>query len=325
MIPSQKPVPDPILKPKSKRRPTSGLRDEPRVSVIIVTWNRLRDVLITLKYLDRVHYGNFETIVVDDGSTDGTVDTLQQRDDIRLIRAQTNGGPAAARNLGAEKATGEYLFFLDSDALLSKRGLAKLVERMEAAPDVGVIGCRITNFFNRKIDQWFYAGRYAKYGDVEFETYSFSCAGAMVRASLFHSIDGFWEDLAMYNEEVDLSLQVIRAGYRILYTPAVRVYHRVSPDARKPLTRYYHKQARNWILIFYRHYPFWPRWRNIALYSCVYLVKGALRLCLKDAVRGLVDGMCARHVVHRFPHKLDRADRRYLRPLNRRWRLNLTR
>ena len=127
------------------------------VSVIIVNWNRLDDVLKNLRNLRHQTELRTEIVVVDNGSTDGSAERLSELGWIRLIRLGTNVGPAEARNYGLRNASGEYIVFLDSDSLLPKSGLAKLVSRMEADPTIGIIACRIVNSRTRKIDAWIHA------------------------------------------------------------------------------------------------------------------------------------------------------------------------
>ncbi len=239
------------------------------VSVIIVNWNRLDDVLRNLHYLRQQKGIRTEVVVVDNGSTDGSAERLSQLGWIRLIPLATNVGPAAARNHGIGIARGKYVAFLDSDAIMSKSGLAKLVSRMESDPTIGIIGCRIVNSQTRKTEPWIHAQPASSHEFREFDTYSFSAAGAIARTQALRAAGLFWDELFIYNEEVDLSIRVLRAGYRILYSPLVRVYHRVSKDGRMTTGAYWRLQIRNWIWIFYRHYPAQPIQDYILL--CSYL------------------------------------------------------
>jgi len=87
-----------------------------RFSVVIPTYNRASSVLTTLQSCFAQQFTDFEIIVVDDGSTDNTLEVLKEVADPRLtVVSQTNAGPAAARNHGMRKATGQYIAFLDSD------------------------------------------------------------------------------------------------------------------------------------------------------------------------------------------------------------------
>ena len=297
---------------------TSGL---PLVSIVLVNWNRAADILDNIRWLRNQTWLNREIIVVDNGSRDDSVTSLRRIDDIRLIELSENSGPARARNEGIRCARGEFILLLDSDSYLGRSGLAKLVARMQLDPTIGIIGCRIMNWFTGDIDQWFYPQSYAQAGDTEFETYSFSGAGALLRTDAVRKAGGFWNELFIYNEEVDLSIGVFRGGHRIIYTPEVPVFHRSSPDGRVPTQRFFYYQIRNWIWILYRHYPFWPRVMRVSLLSAVYLIKGLRAGYAKACLRGIFDGLRGRHWIGHYTPKLSSEQIRRLSTLNRRWKL----
>lgn len=297
----------------------------PRVSVVLVNWNRREDILDNVAALRRQHYRDFEIIVVDNGSTDGSVERLRLEPDIRLVEMGENRGPSAARNVGVERAKGEYTFFLDSDAVLSRRGLTRLVHLMDRETDIGLAGCRVLNYFTREIDQWIYSQPYASHARKRFETYSFSAAGAIVRTKLFREVGGFWEQLFIYNEEVELSIKIHQAGYRVIYCPQVTVFHRVAPEGRTASGKYFYYQCRNWIWIFYRHYPLWWRWRKVLQYCGVYLVKGLANRALGHVLRGIAAGLSSREILADYPRKLDAAQVLALERLNRRRHIRMGR
>jgi len=295
----------------------------PRVSVIIVNWNRLDDVLMNLRYLRKLDHPDVEIIVVDNGSTDGSVERLGHMIGVKLICVGRNAGPSVARNMGVDAATGKYVLLLDSDAILSKRGLGALVDRMEADATIGVAGCRIYNWDTRRIDQWIYAEPYRTHGDRTFDTYSFSAAGALVRRDVFQSVGGFWEKLFIYNEEVDLAIRVIRSGRRVVYAPDARVFHRPAVIGRAPGATYFRQQIRNWIWIFFRHYAGWRCWWKVTEYSALYVIKGLVNRQLGACLRGILDGLRGRAIAREFPQKLTQAEAHLIRTLNRRRRLRL--
>ncbi len=89
---------------------------KPRFSIVIPTYNRANSVEQTLAGCFAQSFKDFEIVVVDDGSSDNTLEVLQNINDDRLVVvAQENAGPAAARNHGMRKSSGEYIAFLDSD------------------------------------------------------------------------------------------------------------------------------------------------------------------------------------------------------------------
>jgi glycosyltransferase involved in cell wall biosynthesis len=115
----------------------------PSVSVIVPCYNRARTIERALRSVVRQTFTNFEVIVCDDGSTDGTGELVRAfaADDprIQLYRLSENVGPAGARNLGMRIARGEYIAFLDSDDEWLPEKLARQVERLDAQPlEVGV-------------------------------------------------------------------------------------------------------------------------------------------------------------------------------------------
>lgn len=244
------------------------------VSVVIVNWNRRADVRVALDYLGKVHYRPVEIIVVDNGSEDGSVEEFGKRAGILHLALGENAGPAKARNAGATAARGKYLFFLDSDAVLSKRALAPLVALLEEDSGIALAACRIDHAKTRRIDQWIYATPHDRYARQQFEAYSFSAAGALVRRAVFLAAGGFNEKLRIYNEETDLAYRFWRDGHRVVYDSAARVLHRPSDMGRVPGGDYWRLMIRNWIWIFLQYYPPLSAWRRIAAYSIIYLFKG---------------------------------------------------
>ena len=298
------------------------------VSIIIVNWNRPDDVARNVRHLGRLRGRgpSFEIIVVDNGSTDGGADRLAEFGDaIRLIRLGANYGPSAARNRGIEAARGRYVLFLDSDAYLSRKALDPLVRRMDADPRVGIIGCRVVNGHTRKLDQWAYAEPASTHERLGFETYSFSAAGAIARASALREAGAFWEDLFIYNEEVDLSIRVIRAGYSVRYAPEAVVLHFSSPGGRGGPATYWYYQARNWIWIFYRYYPAGERWRKVLVYCGAYAAKGLRNGRLGACLSGLAAGLRRTDLIGAYEDKLSAEELALLASLNRRRKLRFSR
>jgi GT2 family glycosyltransferase len=268
----------------------------PRVSVIIVNWNRLADVTFAIRYLRTLRQLAIQTIVVDNGSTDGSLEALREMPDVELIEMGENVGPSRARNAGVRQARGKYTFFLDSDAVVSKRCLPALVRQMDADPKLGIVGCRVMNWHTRKVDQWIYPQSRDRHLHRPFDTYSFSAAGAIARTEVLRKVGGFWEAMGIYNEEVDLSLRVIRAGYRVAYAPDAVVLHRPSPRGRASRANYFRLQVRNWIWIFRRHYPRSRAAWHVGVYGALYLLKATLAREPRAAIRGIVEGLSARDV-----------------------------
>lgn len=209
--------------------------DSPLVSVIIISWNRKKDVLETIQSIYDQAYQHLEIIVVDNGSTDGTADALHQAYPfVKVIVLDRNMG-IAGRNSGIAVARGDIIFCLDSDASPGHNTLTNIVSRFQADPEVGVINSKIVNAYTRKIDRiagWSYSDKVRRNQDQEFLSYSFSEGGCAIRKEVFDKVGLFWERLFFGCEGLELSMRVWDAGYKILYYPEAIVYHRVSSDMR---------------------------------------------------------------------------------------------
>ena len=114
------------------------------VSVIIPTHNRGESLFRTIESVARQRYGHFEIIVVDDGSTEPVAGELEGFATVRVIRTRERRGPSYARNLGILQATGEYVWFLDSDVLMPDEGtLERLVGAFSSGDAIGSLGGEI--------------------------------------------------------------------------------------------------------------------------------------------------------------------------------------
>jgi glycosyltransferase involved in cell wall biosynthesis len=110
--------------------------ENPRVSVIIPVYNGAKHLDDSISSVLNQHYENWECIIVDDGSTDGSASVIQKYKPVIYLH-QENTGVAAARNLGIEKSSGEYLAFLDADDIWDPGKLALQIRYMEANRDIG--------------------------------------------------------------------------------------------------------------------------------------------------------------------------------------------
>lgn len=294
------------------------MQDGLLLSIIIVNWNRGAEVARLLRHLKGLGAPDVEIVVVDNGSTDGSAEWLGRMESITFIGLPANFGPAKARNIGVLESGGKYVVFLDSDAVISRSGLSRLVERMECDPTIGIAGCRILNPVSRTLDQWIYQYPAHTHERREFDTYSFSGAGAIARRDALRDAGLFWEDLFIYSEEVDLSIRVLRAGYRVIYHPRARVYHAASDRGRQAPASYWRLQARNRIWICYRYYNKVDCYLRILKFIMIYILKGIYRGHLRACLSGILAGLAGEGIHRRFPDKLTADERRRIDALGRR-------
>jgi cellulose synthase/poly-beta-1,6-N-acetylglucosamine synthase-like glycosyltransferase len=197
------------------------------VSVIVPTFNgrhTIADCLVALQNQD--WDGSLEIIVVDDGSSDATMEIVRAFPQVILLR-QTNAGPAAARNRGALAAKGDVLIFTDDDC----RPLPDFVRRMVAPlqAETAIVGSKGAYLSQQsglvpRFRQIEYEERYAimkGYRYIDFvDTYA-----AAFRKAAFHSVGGFDEEM-LASEDVDLSFRLAATGAHMVFVPDAKVYHR---------------------------------------------------------------------------------------------------
>lgn len=133
-----------------------------KFSVIIPLYNKSKTIKDTVKSVLAQNYKNYEVVVVDDGSTDSSVDTLNEIDDYRIkLFRQQNSGPSSARNKGVELSEGEWILFLDADDTLLPQALMTFVNLINEFKNVDCIACNFYELYNkkRKIFSSFYKHR----------------------------------------------------------------------------------------------------------------------------------------------------------------------
>lgn len=206
---------------------------QPTVSVVIPTYNRgpfleraIRSILTQAYPADR-----FEVIVIDDGSTDGTGRVLDRcRQDYTSLRVlhQPNRGPATARNLGIRQARGEIVLFMDDDCVADRSWIAELVQHYTDA-EVGGVAGRIRfvppndNFANRGAANATGCGQPV---DDEGRIAYFVTANASFRRAALEQVGGFDPSFPhAAQEDIDLSLRVLAAGWQLCFASSAVVDH----------------------------------------------------------------------------------------------------
>lgn len=140
---------------------------EPKVSVIIPAYNVAPFIAATIRSALGQTYGNFEVIVVNDGSTDATLDELKSFGNQIKVLSKSNGGPASARNQAIRNSTGKYLAFLDGDDLWMPGKLAEQVEFLERHSEVGMVFSEAAVFMEQNGQKEF-RGKIGYTGETSF-------------------------------------------------------------------------------------------------------------------------------------------------------------
>lgn len=217
------------------------------VSVVIVNWNGKKWLKNCLASLDAQTHKVLEVIIVDNGSTDGSLGYLKRRrPQVKIVANKTNVGFALGNNQGAQLARGAYILFLNNDTVADPNMVEELVEyaqhhdagmvqpkiRLLEHPDrLDVVAAQLTIFgFLR------YEGlREVDYGQYDSPKQIFSPKGAciLMPRGLFNKVGGFDEHFFAYAEETDLAWRVWLAGKKVWYCPDALVYHGVGATSRR--------------------------------------------------------------------------------------------
>ncbi|GAB4424783.1 MAG: glycosyltransferase family 2 protein [Bacteroidia bacterium] len=233
----------------------------PLVSIVSVNFNQPELTGLMLASLRQVSYPHIEVIVVDNGSTQGDIRQLKQQfPEITLLISPDNLGFAGGNNLAFPHCRGKYILLLNNDTEVDPGFLEPMVSLMEQEMDVGAVSPKL--YFYDRPDTLQYAGttnmhpitqRGRKYGygeqdtgqhDRLHETGYANGACMLIRDSLLHEVGYLYAPFFLYYEEHDLCARIRRAGYRIMFQPQSRIWHKVSAStgALSPLkTHYLHR------------------------------------------------------------------------------------
>ncbi len=247
----------------------------PEISVVVVNWNRRELLRACLESLARQQAADFETIVVDNGSTDGSLEMLAARTDVRVLSNRENRGFCAANNQGIAAARGAYIALLNNDAEAAPGWLAALRAAFQE-PDIGMAASKIVVWDNHgiidKVGHLMYPdgqnrGRgtgepdRGQYDSVEEVLWPDGCA-AMYKREMLEQIGGFDEDFFAYADDAELGLRARIAGWRCLYMPGAVVRHHRGATLGRASMRRLAFIERNRVLLAAKLFPWSLLWLN---------------------------------------------------------------
>lgn len=207
-----------------------------KVSVIIVNFNGKSYLTDCLDSVLKTNFKDFETIVVDNASADGSARNLDKR--VSLIKSKTNLFFTGGCNLGAKKARGEWLVFLNPDTVVEPNWLMELVKvagnnkKLTLQPKIKIYG---TDKIDCVIGRYFWPGFGAAVGRGKADKYQGIIQGdyangtcLMINKNWFFELGGFDENFRFFYEDVDLQLRAKRRGGRAVGVMAAVIYHKGS-------------------------------------------------------------------------------------------------
>lgn len=267
---------------------TSDERPDPRVSVVMITWNRREEALLALERL-RTLPERPEVFVVDNGSTDGTAAAIADRHPwARLIASPTNLG-AVGRTLGVDAARTPYIAFCDDDTWWEPGSLRAGADALEAHPRLGVVTARIVVEPGGEVDPIVAELENSPVAGPEWlpgpALGSFLAGASIIRREAYREVGGFHERLWLGGEEELMAADLASAGWELCYLEDLLVHHRASVLRDPHLRRRHGIRNTLWFTWLRRPLPAALRRTRDVLASAPRDRVTAAGVC--DAVRGL--------------------------------------
>lgn len=242
----------------------------PLVSIITINYNQLQLTCQLLDSLRNVTYPAVEVIVVDNHSKEDPTSVIREHyPEVKLIVSKENLGFAGGNNLGIAASHGEYIFFLNNDTEVDAAALEPLVELFQTHPDAGVASSMLLYFNSGETIQYAgssrinpFTGRSRRIGHMEKdigqykevqETELAHGAAMMVPRRVIDKVGMMPEFFFLYYEEVDWCESIKRAGHKIFFVPASKVYHKESMSIGKGSTLKTYYMTRNRLLYMRRN------------------------------------------------------------------------
>ena len=285
---------------------------QPFFSVIIVNYNAGARIERCIDALQQQTDKDFHVILIDNASTDGSLDLAQQAFEAsslmyEIIRSETNLGFAAGNNEAVKRAKGQWLAFLNPDAYAFPDWLERLRAAISLHPQAGsfgslqidakdpakldgsgdvfhVLGVPYRGAFGHDVDSL---------PDQHVEVASACAAASIVRADLFSRVGGFEESFFCYLEDIDLGLKLQSHGYPTIQANDAKVYHEGSGISLRDSDFTLFHGNRNRLFVVAKHFPaalFWGLFIPHLGSNLIFLCRAVLRRQGKIYLKALLHG-----------------------------------
>lgn len=243
-------------------------KTEPKVFVILINWNQEQDVYECLDSLRKLHYSNYEVIVVDNASTDGSANRIKCKfPEIILLRNEENLGYAGGNNVGiklALKHGAEYILLLNSDTVASKSLLSVLIEALAINKSLGIVGPAIylynepnyLNFgvgnINRNtgfVEHFLKNGKYLPQyvgKSLIYCTFLTGCA-MLIKRKVFEKVGFLDTDYFYLSEDTDFCVRAVDNNFKLAHIPKTKIWHKGASSCGgfdSPFRLYYETRNR---------------------------------------------------------------------------------
>lgn len=265
-----------------------------KFSVVIANYNGERYIKDCLTSVFRSYYPNFEVILIDDGSTDRSlqiIDSFKKKFSFVLIQNKKNLGLVASRNKAIKKAQGDILVFLDNDTRVDRNWFKGLEKVFSKDKTIGAAQCKIFDFKKQKIIQEIgmklvpYTGFGTTLGRGQKDNGQFDCdleiislgAALAVKKEVAKKIGGFDGKLFHYTDDLDFSWRIWIAGYRVVLAYNAKVYHYTK--IHDPNYEFYFHLAKNSIRMIIKNYEAYNLIKFL-IFSLIFNIAGGVYVLL---------------------------------------------
>jgi O-antigen biosynthesis protein len=270
---------------------TGPKNDNIDLSFIIVNYNlaeEIEDCLASLVELKQDY--NYEVIIIDNNSPDRKIEDTEKKfkgNNISFYYMPDNLGFGKACNYGFTKASGEYICFLNPDTRIIEPFFQKIKHVFETEKNVGIVAPR------QQLKSKYFDFSAGYFPNIFFELFSLVGLGVyfesfltstltkirkkdyfemdwilgaaiFIKAELFKRLNGFDKDYFMFSEEVDLCKRTKMLGYKVIYYPAIRIYHIGSVSGRKDYTKFTIRTYSSKRIFITKHYSSIYKWTMIS-------------------------------------------------------------
>jgi GT2 family glycosyltransferase len=261
------------------------------ISIVILSYNLLFDLKRNLDYFinNRRSIDEFELIIVDNNSIDGSQEYLNEMGDkypeIKILLHKTNLGCGSGRNSGWEIASREIILALDHDAFIDMEAVRRIPELFSKLPEAGILAFKIVHQVTGDFQN--------PHGDEIKEVANHHGAGFALRRKIFMEIGGNDDEVEYGADELDFSIKLHSAGWKILYIPQIVVHHNNIIRSKKD--ELYRAQGYLYgnIRLLFKYFPQNMAFRNGSRYllgSSLYWIKEFGFISLFQMISTFVNG-----------------------------------
>ncbi|MFA6431255.1 MAG: glycosyltransferase family 2 protein [Candidatus Margulisiibacteriota bacterium] len=232
-----------------------------KVAVIVLNWNGWQDTIACLDSIYKINYPNYQVIVVDNGSTDGSVEKIRNwaeknaLSQLKIIELKKNLGYGAGNNFGLRYALENgfaYAWLLNNDIIVDREALIELVKRIQEKPSAGICGSTILHYdqpnktcsIGGTYDKWIAQGggveqdklfdikRIERYQKMERKIKYIQGASVLVSRKFLMDVGLISEEYFLFFEEIDWITRA-KGRYSLAYAPKSIVYHKGSASIKR--------------------------------------------------------------------------------------------